>query len=641
MARVNRLFAIRILALGALALQVAPTCAEIIPPDRRINWQAGVPGGIPNRTTIFVNATNPPYNARGDGVTDNTAAIQNAINACPSNQVVYLPAGNYRVNSQITIPSKSNWTLRGDGPGKTIITGYASGQSVFYLGQSPFKPAASANVVSGFTKGSTNGVLSSSIANGTLIYIDQLNDGTVVNSQGSGGTGAFTDRMRNGTRNIMQIVRITSANGTNITFWPPLNWTFTTNLAAQVSVIGTSVRNSGIEDMTITSPSNVDMTYHVFMDSCDRSWLKNIESPPASHWHIFLYQCLNSEVRDSYIHEAKNYGVNDGYGIEARMCTGLLIENNVMWHLYASMIITACNGSVMGYNYTYQTFNTDLNYAISAYYGCHGAHPYMNLWEGNMGNEFHTDWYWGSSSHQTLFRNWFNGVDPQVTQNRKAISLDSHSQSNNVVGNVLGSTGLNWVYELTTTNYSDRFIYRLGYPGIGNNFITGTNPPSTSPGALDTRTKSTLLRHGNYDFATRSIVWDPAITDRTLPNSLYLTSKPAWFGNRPWPPFDPALPNSATATNIPAGYRFTFGTNPPAGPPTLLPPTQLQVSAVANGFRVTFLGTPGTNYLVQRATNTTGAWQTRATVLTDGSGNGTWTDTNAPMVQGFYRAALP
>ena len=636
MARVNRLFVVQILTLGLLALDVAVVRGEIIPPERRINWQPGVPGGIPNRTTIFCNATNPPYNARGDGVTDNSAAILNALNACPSNQVVYLPAGNYRVNSQITVATKSHWTLRGDGPGKTIISGNANGQAVFYLGQSPWKPAANANMLSGFTKGSTNLTLNnSSIPTGTLIYLDQLSDGALVDSQGSGGVCAFTDRLRDGTRNIMQLVRVTGVSGANITFWPPLNWTFSASLSPQATVIGTSVRNAGIEDMTITSPAGSDLQYHVFMDSCDSSWLKNIESTLASHWHLFLYQCLNCEVRDSYIHEAKTYGVNDGYGIEARMGTGLLIENNILWHLYTSMIVTACNGCVVGYNYVYQTYNSDLNYAISAFYGCHGAHPFMNLWEGNVGNEFHTDFYWGSSSHQTLFRNFFNGVDPDVTQNRKAVSLDSHSQSNNVVGNVLGSPGLTWTYELTTTNYSDRTIWRLGYPGIGNNFITGTNPPSTNTGALDTQVKTTLLRHGNYDHATHSIVWDAAIADHTLPASLYRTSKPAWFGNRPWPPFDPALASAAAATNIPAGYRYVFGSSPPQ------PATQLSVAAVSNGWSLSFLGTPGINYQVQRVTNLSDAWLTRATVLVNSNGSASWVDTNAPTSRAFYRATLP
>ena len=34
----------------------------------------------------------------------------------------------------------------------------------------------------------------------------------------------------------------------------------------------------------------------------------------------------------------------------------------------------------------------------------------------------------------------------------------------------------------------------------------------------------------------------------------------------PWPPFDPANPSAASLTNIPAGYRFVYGVDPPSGP---------------------------------------------------------------------------
>src|SRR5882724_380973 len=79
------------LILVLLFLQpTASALAEIIPADRRIQWDPGVRGGIPNRTTIFANVKNAPYNAVGNGVMDDTAAIQAAITACPSNQVVYL-----------------------------------------------------------------------------------------------------------------------------------------------------------------------------------------------------------------------------------------------------------------------------------------------------------------------------------------------------------------------------------------------------------------------------------------------------------------------------------------------------------------------------------------------------------------------
>src|SRR3954469_23141735 len=78
--------------------------ADIIPTNRRITWDAGVPGGIPNRTTIFANVKNAPYGAVGDDVHDDTAAIQSALNACPANQVVYIPAGTYRISGVLRIP---------------------------------------------------------------------------------------------------------------------------------------------------------------------------------------------------------------------------------------------------------------------------------------------------------------------------------------------------------------------------------------------------------------------------------------------------------------------------------------------------------------------------------------------------------
>jgi hypothetical protein len=40
---------------------------------------------------------------------------------------------------------------------------------------------------------------------------------------------------------------------------------------------------------------------------------------------------------------------------------------------------------------------------------------------------------------------------------------------------------------------------------------------------------ATTLRHGNFDHLTNTVKWDPAIPNRTLPDSLYLSGKPAFF----------------------------------------------------------------------------------------------------------------
>jgi hypothetical protein len=72
-----------------------------------------MPGG-------YVSITAPPYNAVGDGATDNTAAIQACVNA---NSQVWIPAGNFACNSgSINLPA--NRTLRGAGMWYSTLSGY-------------------------------------------------------------------------------------------------------------------------------------------------------------------------------------------------------------------------------------------------------------------------------------------------------------------------------------------------------------------------------------------------------------------------------------------------------------------------------------------------------------------------------------
>src|SRR5436190_2423103 len=98
----NKIWAWLGVAAWGLAV-LTPLRGAIIPDERRITWAPGVPGGIPSRPVIFSNVKSPPYGAKGDGVADDTAAIQNALRDCPSNLVVYLPAGTYRVTGMITL----------------------------------------------------------------------------------------------------------------------------------------------------------------------------------------------------------------------------------------------------------------------------------------------------------------------------------------------------------------------------------------------------------------------------------------------------------------------------------------------------------------------------------------------------------
>src|SRR4051812_7043434 len=97
--------------LLAVCVQAAPW-SGVLDPSRAIDWsQAGVPGGIPNRTTVCA-TLNPGATA---------AQINSAIAACPANQVVFLNAGTYNLSTGLFFNNKSNVTVRGAGADQTIL----------------------------------------------------------------------------------------------------------------------------------------------------------------------------------------------------------------------------------------------------------------------------------------------------------------------------------------------------------------------------------------------------------------------------------------------------------------------------------------------------------------------------------------
>lgn len=58
----------------------------------------------------YINAKNPPYGAKGDGATDDTTAIQSALNAANAvgGGIVFLPRGNYMIKTHLTIPAQTS-----------------------------------------------------------------------------------------------------------------------------------------------------------------------------------------------------------------------------------------------------------------------------------------------------------------------------------------------------------------------------------------------------------------------------------------------------------------------------------------------------------------------------------------------------
>ena len=77
----------------------------------------------------------------------------------------------------------------------------------------------------------------------------------------------------------------------------------------------------------------------------------------------------------------------------------------------------------------------------------------------------------------------------------------------------------------------------------------------------DPKVLSTILRGGNYDYARLCPLGEHS--PQTMPNSLYLEGKPAFFGSNPWPWVDPT--GSTKLYTLPARARFDNPSGPMPG----------------------------------------------------------------------------
>ncbi len=84
----------------------------------------------------WINVKSAPYSAAGNGTNDDTAALQEAINAVSSsNSVVYLPAGTYKISAPLTVQNQYGFSFIGASPAATTIlwSGPASGTMMWVL----------------------------------------------------------------------------------------------------------------------------------------------------------------------------------------------------------------------------------------------------------------------------------------------------------------------------------------------------------------------------------------------------------------------------------------------------------------------------------------------------------------------------
>ena len=567
--------------------QVTVASLTSLGPDRRTVWAPGVSGGIPNRTTIC-RTVNPP--ASGDA----TQLIQAAIDACPAGQVVQLGAGTFTVGTSGFILVNKGITLRGAGPDRTTLlksNGAKPGQGtpgpkpapVVIIGAARFDnlQSRSTNLTADGAKGANSVTVASTagFSSGQFVLLDELSgadwqtdpvgrgqiwasaDFRVVwqrHKPPQGFDDPFPDAagwFSRPDRPINEVKQIERISGNTLYFTGPLHIGYRTANSAQVSSYGYPfVQNAGLESLKVVGGDDANVRIQ-WAANC---WAKAIDNTQWLGEGFGLTRAFRIEIRDSYIHDAA-WAQPGGGGYAISLASGasdVLVENSIVVKANKMMVARSAGaGSVFGYNYVddgyINTMPTWIEVGLNA---SHMVGSHHVLFEGNYGFNWDSDQTHGNAIYHTVFRNHLSGVRRSFgdagssNAPRRCIGAMAYSYFHSFIGNVLGLPGQmgGWVYE--KADIPTPALFKLGWDGV-------------APYPVDARVAATAIRHGNFDYLNNEVVWDPSFSERTLPASLYLTRRPAFFDagkGYTWPWVDPV--GTTKLYTLPAKARFDAGT---------------------------------------------------------------------------------
>ncbi|MBE7537027.1 MAG: right-handed parallel beta-helix repeat-containing protein [Opitutaceae bacterium] len=432
---------------------------ELIPAPRRVDWTAnvavGVPGGIQQRTRL-INVTEAPYNADSSGVQNASSAIQAAVKAASAGDVVFLPAGVYRIDSPIYIgPEKDSITVRGAGMEATVMDVRTNG--AFNVGSgSDYQwlwPSSNNIVTEGLARGSKSVSIDStspfSVGQIIRIAFDNITSEELVKA-------GYVPTISVGGYNYLrtQKTRVTSKTSTSISFYPPLYYVPPSGLSARVNIVQQQCDFVGIEDLTIDGV-NGSTIFPILFDQCYGSWVKGVKIINTNNYGIYITDSLNCEIRQCVIRDRKYVGSN-GAGLLIGAVSASLIEDNIVVNVAPAIEVTSSSaGNVFAYNLLESNIGGTINTN-------HGPHNSYNLYEGNISPNLQCDGYFGGASEDTVFRNWLHGTDLRRTFRAFKLCLNRFSRNYSIVGNIIGDPGFSGI------------PYSFGNPNMGNGAYDGS-----------------------------------------------------------------------------------------------------------------------------------------------------------------------
>jgi len=564
-------------------------------------------GGILHRTAVCAEVDS------GQPGEDDSDAIQAAIDRCSPGEVVRLGAGTFTIKEGKYILLNRSITLRGAGPGSTILKReHGAKPGSYFPGADP-----SPMIIVGpqrYNNNSSSTALTTSVAAGAyavhVASVAGFSEGQIVLLDEASGAGwqpdvVWPDRQiwassdyrvvwqkhmpfykyvddfgadlypytpggagcwfSNCDRPTNEMHRIAAISGNVITFDSPIMISYRVSHQAQLHRWQTHhTHNAGVENLTVSNGDDGNIKFLW----CAYCWAYNVENTLWLGGGFDINFSFRVQLEGVYVHNPA-WPVSGGGGYNISLAWGsseVLIEDSIS--VLTNKVIVARSagaGSVVAYNYMDDGYiNGRDHWQEIGLNASHMAGSHHVLFEGNYSFNIDSDQTHGNAIYHTFFRNYANGFRRPFTaldgssvddttgccHPLRAAGAHAYAYWFSFIGNVLGK---------------QRYTSGWAYEGKGGH---NAFPPSSiwmlgymdiSPQGYDPNVAATAFRDGNFDYLTNSVHWALSNAEHELPASQYLPGKPAFFTGYSWPWVEPTGSGEHLHT-LPAKARYDAGT---------------------------------------------------------------------------------
>jgi hypothetical protein len=587
--------------------------SNILSPARGTDWTQAGAGTIPtNRTQC--GSTIAPYGSSGSPASPST--IANVINACAAGTYVQLGTGTFYLNGTLMI-TKSNVSLRGNGPQKTIVnfsnaspcgeshpaaicvaggddgTDGSAPPNVASMPVAPLQGATSI-VLGTQTTGSTKPVV------GQILELQQQVDGTSPSADtwqlpfscflASGGCSVASSGVDDGSPTewggLFQLVVVTSIAGGTCTNLIPCavgispsihmpNWGQNPNRVWWQNESSTT--GVGIENLqTAGAAPQIGFRWATY------GWIKNVElngsaTNSAPHY-ILLNKTVGITTRDSLLWGEGNW--SDEYAWDCYACSASLVENNIIGYLRTVFTQEQGEFNVLSANYDIDNASSSNQGNEEGIFNNHGCCSSYLYGENNDAVNWVNDDYYGQTFFTTLLRNRIYGSTtldtPGNTGYLTPIISSALTRYPNFIGNVLGNSASgNPSTSNTYSNYQQVGSDNNNNCSYGNASIYSIGKYENCGGSgsvpNDAHAAPSSMRWGNWDVVTNTVRWCGNSSNTGWSTTCGSTPEvPAGMTDYANPvPASQAIPASFLYTSQPSWWSVTGQTAipwPPIGP---------------------------------------------------------------------------